>query len=349
MPMVVRRNLRSFTACTLVSGALACSSGGPLDGSGSGSKTPTNLKKGSGTSESDDNESSEADSPQEIAGGFLTCSYVSPSESGFPDSEDLVPVGCVIAKNGQKITSPNNTYKIGLYTSDKKHDSMATRQASQSSKWHGFGHLARLNKSDHLLGITVTNRDSNQSQGPAYFPVKDLKPVSQEVMLNLVGGYRPSGNFPMETAWPNQQMMADLGLIQQLNNKTSPIVPLTVCENGVKRREYDMSQTPDLLSMGAVIAKELGTVVDVPLFKMNLELKATYKPKEVQCFVLVKEAAKEKFDKPIGTPKPVLEGEGCLFLQSSEGFFIYDQDAVKKNNINKEVLESYVKARLCPD
>lgn len=347
--MVGHNKLLPIAVSALIWSVTACSSAGPLDGSGSGSKSPTNLKRGTNSSGSDDNESTEADSPQEIAGGFLTCSYVSPSESGFPDSEDLVPVGCVIAKNGQKITNPNHTYKIGLYTADKKPDSMATRQASPSSKWHAYGHLSRLNKSDYLLGITVTNRENNQSEGSVYFPVKDLKPVSQDVTLNLVGEYRPSANFPMETAWPNHQMMADLGLIQPLDNKESPIVPLTVCENGVKRKEYDMSQTPDLLSMGGVIAKQLGTVVDVPLFKMNMELKETHKPKQVQCFVFVKEAAKEKWDKPIGTPKPVLEGEGCLFLQSSEGFFIYDQDAVKKNNINKEVLESYVKARLCTD
>lgn len=340
--MVGHNKLLPIAVSALIWSVTACSSAGPLDGSGSGSKSPTNLKRGTNSSGSDDNESTEADSPQEIAGGFLTCSYVSPSESGFPDSEDLVPVGCVIAKNGQKITNPNHTYKIGLYTADKKPDSMATRQASPSSKWHGFGHLARLNKSDHLLGITVTNQENNQSEGQVYFPVKDLKPVSQEVMLNLVGGYQPSGNFPMETAWPNQDLLVSLGIIQKLDNKKSPIVPLTVCENGVRRKEYDMSQTPDLLSKIGEFAKQFGAGGD-------MDLTPKYKPKKVECFVFVKEAAKEKWDRPIGTPKPVLEGEGCLFLQSSEGFFIYDQDAVKKNNINKEVLESYVKARLCTD
>jgi hypothetical protein len=347
--MVCQRKLLPIAATALIWSATACSSGGALDGSGSGSKTPTNLKRGNVSSGSEDTESNEADSPQEIAGGFLTCAYVSTSESGFPESEDLVPVGCGIAKNGQKVTNPNHTYKMGLYHQDKKPDSMVTRQASPSSRWHGYGHLPRLNKSDHLLGITVTNQEDNLSEGPIYFPVKDLKPISQEAMLNLVGGYRPSGNFPMETAWPNQQMMVDLGLIQPLDNKTSPIVPLTVCENGVRRKEYDMSQTPGLLAMGGVIAKQLGTVVDSPILKMNMDLKPTHKPKEAKCFVFAKEAAKEKWDKPIGTPKPVLEGEGCLILQSSEGFFIYDRDAVKKNNLNKEVLESYVNARLCSD
>jgi hypothetical protein len=286
--------------------------------------------------------------PQEIAGGFLTCSYVTREESGFAESSDFVPVGCAIQKNGEKITDPNLAYKVGLYFPNKMPDTMDAKVATASSKWHGYGNLPRANKTKHFLGITLIDKQNNRPTETVYFPVKDLEPDSQDSLLRLVGDYVPSGNYNMEeSSSPEATEFARLFGMKPDNKKT-PILPAASCAQGVKRPDYDLSQFEDLVMTTAQISEMVGNL-GVESLKQNRSQAMTNKPKAISCFVPVKEARKNQWKTPVGTPKPVLEGEGCLFLQSSDGFVIFDQAQIAKYNIKKESLERYVKARMCAD
>jgi hypothetical protein len=70
--------------------------------------------------------------------------------------------------------------------------------------------------------------------------------------------------------------------------------------------------------------------------------------KEMKCFVMAKGGSREYHQEVVSTAY-VLEGEGCYFLQSPSGQVVYDQEQIAKYNINKEHLEAYVKAHMCPE
>lgn len=350
MQTVFLRDFEKFIAALLIGSLVACSSAGSLDSKGAKSQNPANLKKSGPSDGAQESEMAEADTPQEIAGGFLTCAYVSHQESGFAESEDSMPVGCALMKNGRKLRNPKYSFKVGLYNSDKKPEKMPTKPASSSSKWHGYGHLGRVGKTDHLLGMVVTDVERNESFATFYFPVKDLGVDTQEAMLSLVGGYESAGSFDMAGSFPKQA--GDFG--QEISgitvdNKKTPILPLAACDQGTIRPEYDPRQSDDPWAMVFVFGSAVGKIADIDQLKTNSSQREKKKPKNISCFVLAREAAKEKSDKIFGKPRPVVEGEGCLILQSPEGFVIYDQQAIRQKNIKKEYLEAYVQARFCPD
>jgi hypothetical protein len=260
-----------------------------------------------------------------------------------------MPVGCAVMKDGEKITDPNLSYKIGLYFPNKKPDEMVTKDASASSKWHGFGNLPRANKTKHFLGMTVTDRNNNRPEETVYFPVKDLQLDNPEIPFNLVGGYESANPYDYSKII-SEQLKRVLGNAVTYDNKTSPILPLGACSHGVKRDQYDLTQYSDPIMQVSAFAGKLGESANIDALKQKQSLKeGSMRLKAVDCFVLAKEAGPSSWSKVIGTPRPVLEGEGCLFLQSPMGIVIYDKPQIEKYNIKKEFLETYVKARMCPD
>jgi hypothetical protein len=349
MRIRLAKNLRMLEA-TLYVGLVACSSAAPIDGKGPEGKSATTVNKSNGTGDPDDPESAQADSAQEIAGGFLTCAYVSTEESGFSQSDEYMPVGCAVRRKGRKVSDPGLSYQIGLYDSEKMPDRMETKSAPAASKWHGFGHLPRAKKTNYFLGMAVTNRETKRTEGPVYFPVRDLliEGDASSVSLNLVGPYVSSGLYNMGGSIP--QVLQDLAALGGINfsNETTPILPAAACSSGHIHDKYDLSKYNDpIIRLGDAVGS-VGESQNIDVLKQNRSLTAEkIKPKTVECFVMVKEADRNNWGKSVGTPQAVLEGEGCLFLQSKIGFVIYDRAQIEKYNIKKDFLETYVKARMC--
>ena len=322
---------------------VACSTQSTVKGGDANSRAPggnnnaSNYNKsGSGKPEADD-ESAESNLPQEISGGFLTCSYVTPKESGFKDSTENAPVGCVVKQDESKFENDFYDLDIKLYSPSKNVEELDTRPAVPSSKWHGFAHLPREGKTKHSLGMILTDKRSGESYGPLLFPVNKLTSSSDEFTLNLVGFYVPNTVHSIET--PDNPVPT--------GNLDTPILPASFCSDGMIRDSVDMSQYKDIIAVGGSI---FGRVIEsitgdqiVPSRKLLVNTEPT---KKISCFGLAKEAGPSSYSKTIRT-QPVLEGSGCLFLQSKDGRVVYDQKTIIRYNIKREFLETYVLQNQC--
>ena len=302
-----------------------------------GSKNPSKNKSGSGKPDLAE-ESAEATLPQEISGAFLTCSYVTDRESGFTDSSQNAPVGCVVKQGESKFENDSYDLDIKLYAPNKNVEEIDTRPAPLSSKWHRFAHLLKEGKTKHSFGMVLTDKRSGEVYGPLLFPVNKLTSSSEEATLNLVGSYVPNTVHSIET--PDNPARS--------NNLDTPILPAAICSDGMIRESVDMSQYKDIVAVGgSFIGKFIQGITKeqiVPSEKVLVNSKPT---REVACFILAKEAGPSSYSKTIRT-QPVLEGAGCFILQSKEGRVVYDQKTINKYNIKREFLETYVLKNRCP-
>jgi hypothetical protein len=337
---------RLLNASASVAMIAACNSA-PIPKGNEDSATSITLKKQQSTGDKISSEGDTTDLPQEITGAFLTCNYVTSEEGGFPPSPDHVPVGCMIELNGRKLSEDTYESKIGLYSSAKQPDFLATRKASAKSKWHGFGHLPRAGQTEKLLGMTITNKDSDETYGPLYFPVNRLGVESDEALFNLVGGYVTSGGANLDSG------VADFFASRNVSPENTPILPEAYCDAGRIRAQWDPQQYDDVRAkIGGVtglILRDLKIVRDDVVADPNLTKPESIKPtRDITCFILAKLAAKDDLVKILKT-EPVLEGGGCFLLQSKqEGTIVFDRPSIARFNISKKYLQTYVLSHLCP-
>jgi hypothetical protein len=301
-----------------------------------GGKTPTNNKSGSVKPDLDE-ESAESSLPQEISGAFLTCSYVTAKESGFPESTERVPVGCVVERGESQFEDSLYDLDMKLYSPSKNVEEIDIRPSISNTKWQRFAHLPRAGKTKHSFGMVLTDKRSGESYGPLLFPVTKLTSSSDEVTLNLVGSYVPNAVHSIETQ--------DNPLNQK--NIDTPILPAAICSDGMIRESVDMNQYKDIVAVGgAIIGKVIQGIANkdiVPSEKIEVNSKPT---RAVRCFGIAKEAGPNSYSETIRT-QPVLEGGGCFILQSEQGVVVYDQKTINKYNIKREFLETYVLKNQC--
>ena len=336
---------RLLNASALVGIVAACNAATITTGH-EDSATSITLKNQQSSGDKISSEGDTADLPQEITGAFLTCSYVTSEEGGFPPSPDHVTVGCVIELNGSKLSEEKYESKIGLYSSARQPESLATRKAPPNSKWHGFGHLPRAGQTEKLLGMTITNTGNDETYGPLYFPVNQLGVDSDEALFNLVGGYVTSGGANLASG------IADFFARMNVSPENTPILPEAYCDAGRIRNQWDPQQYDDVR---AKVGGATGSILrDLKIFKddvvadPNLTKPESIKPtRDVTCFILAKLAAKDDLVKILKT-EPVLEGSGCFLLQSKQdGTIVYDRPSIEKYNISKKYLQTYVLSHLC--
>jgi hypothetical protein len=305
-------------------------------------------KSESSSKDADDREEEYTDLPQEIAGGFLTCSYTTPAESGFPPSQTHIPVGCGVKKENKKFISPYFSYKMKLISPAKKYEAIENLQAAESSQWHAYGKLPRTGKTKHLLGMVLIDSRSGKSHGPLTFPVSGLTPSSDAATLNLIDEIMPSGLMSLyDPVNDGDLQLPDFLKALSPNNRDTPILPASLCDNGVRRNRFDLSQFSDPIIQIGMLGAPIAERATGKQLLSNTDLDGKRKPtKNVSCFHMAKQAAPESYTNSINQDY-VIEGEGCLFLQSKDGYIIFDRNDLEKYNIKRPFLETYVKARMC--
>jgi hypothetical protein len=314
-------------------------------GSSNDAKKVTVSKNG----ENADDENSMADLPTEIAGSFLTCSYVTPKESGFSPSDTNMPVGCAVMMGEEKVTDNRYSYKLKLYDTQNKSQPLATKLAPESSSWHHYGDLGRYGVHDKNLGMTITDRQSGVEYKPLRFPVRNLRAQDQDAMLNLVGGYKSGGHYPRPRQNGELTTMHEWGIVQR-----------AFCDGSKRLAEADRTQVNTIQGLPGV--QELGEILDAFTGKQgiekisNMEITAeVIRTKEtgVACPIKTKitDQSKPGLWPPIPLPgggEYVVEGAGCLFIsyfdeRGTWRVLMYDQEDQRESGIVKEHLEAFVK------
>jgi hypothetical protein len=337
----------SLLACLYLP-ILSCSNGPTGTGSANDSKKVTVSKNG----ENQDDENSLADLPSEIAGGFLTCSYVTPKEAEFSPSDTNVPVGCAVMMGADKVTDNRYTYKLKIYNTQKKSQPLATKIAPESSSWHQYGDLGRYGNQDKNLGMTIADRQSGVEYKPLLFPIRNLRAQEPDAMLNLVGGYKSGGHYARPRQNGNLTSMYNWG-----------IVPESFCDGSKRLPEADRTKVKTIQGMPGV--QELGEILDAFTGKegidkiSNMEITAkVIRTGETAVACPVKTQITDQSKPSLWPPLPlpgggqyVVEGAGCLFIsyfdeQGTWRVLMYDQDDRRESGIDKGLLESFVKYQM---
>jgi len=313
-----------------------------MGGGSPNSRTKDSVSK---SGESAEDESGQADLPTEIAGGFLTCAYVTPEEAGFSTSDTHVPVGCAVKLDDNKVSDKRYSYKLKLFDRQKKSQPLTTSNAQPSSEWHQYGHLGRAGNHDRDLGMIVQDLDSGTEYGPLLYPVRNLTGYSLDATLNLAGGYVFGGYYqrpPQGGGRPTD--LANWG-----------IIPAAFCQDGTRRKKVEPSKDPGILGVPGV--QELGAVIDAltgtQISNINIPGQAgVTKLTADSCLqkTKVRDLARGGLrPQPLpGDGEYVVAGAGCLFISYFDDdtewrVAMYDQHDQLKYGINKGNLETFVK------
>lgn len=334
----------SLVACLYLP-TIGCSNSPTSAGSANDGKRVTVSKNG----ENPDDENALADLPSEIAGSFLTCSYVRPKEAGFSPSDTNMPVGCAVVMGEDKIGYNHYGYKLKLYDTEKKSQPLATKLAPESSSWHQYGDLGRYGNHDKNLGMIIVDRQTGVEYKPLLFPIRNLRSREPDVILNLVGGYKSGGHYARPRQNGSLTSMHDWG-----------IVPRAFCDGSKRLPEADRTKVKTIQGMPGV--QELGEILDAFTGKegidkiSNMEITAkVIRTGETGVACPVKTQITDQSKPNLWPPEPlpgggqyVVEGAGCLFIsyfdeQGTWRVLMYDQDDRRESGIDKGLLESFVK------
>ena len=330
--LALNGTLAVFLECVMITG---CSSGSNVTGGTPTSNSGMTKKSGAAS----DQESDEADLPGEISGAFLTCSFVSTEETGFPQTDDQHSVGCSLRDNGgEKVDLSHFETSLTELDASQKELPTQTRMAESDSPWHLFAQIPLDTPRDHKLAFTVRQARTEQKIKTYQFEVIGLygATLSSNTVVEVVGKMLVGGTWNRSASF-NLAEVNPFGTMEQ-----TPILPSAFCEGGVVREQQDTSCMSKL-------GNTLNTLVqDIGLVNKAVDKKRKTTKKSAACFVTINEAkCGTTFAFEVVKSAPVLEGGGCLMILSPDGLVIYGRSQIDTYHMNTGLLEQYVKAKPC--
>lgn len=211
---------RTFWALLLAAGLQACSGGGFTGG---GSKSD---------SKDDDKEEDEAGEPTEVAGAFLTCTYI--QDPAF---------GCTaVDGKDQPLSKSDNKYTLSLFNDAGDEVELKSSAAPDASEYHVIGNLPEAYHNSGKLKMTIKPIKGTALAAEASLPTKNIKeqPLGTQLAEDeavtfgeTATGVDPSKlnlkNFTVMSSWTPYKTGSIMGSIA-VDAKTA--VPSNFCSGG---------------------------------------------------------------------------------------------------------------------
>jgi hypothetical protein len=100
------------------------------------------------------NDDEKGDEPAEVAGAFLTCSYL--TSDGESATGENSPIGCAVIEDDHKQDPEGRTYALSLTDGTGSDAGLPTLAAELDSEWHMLASFPNALVEDGMLKMTVT-------------------------------------------------------------------------------------------------------------------------------------------------------------------------------------------------